>query len=118
MTTDAILYSHRMSYFAGSASTRAMTESDLLEKGEHRATDWRVDRGFVIRDDAPVDRRLSLCRMSDRGSELIEGFWQPAPESAKVPFMALWRSMSLAVGASLEAPLETGEATKERRPLI
>ena len=40
--------------------------------------DQIVDRGFVVRESDPADQRLVLCRMADRGRELIEGFWQPA----------------------------------------
>lgn len=83
-----------------------------------RAADRTVDRGSVIRESDPVDQRLVLCRVSDRGNELIEGFWQPALKHAEMMLTELGRSKLFAVGASLKAPLETGEAAKERLPLI
>jgi DNA-binding MarR family transcriptional regulator len=74
--------------------------------------DRMVERGIVVRDSDPHDRRIVLCRMSPEGERLVSGLWQLSSQRAEVMLRALDRPRLLAVRAALEALLEAGEATK------
>jgi len=74
--------------------------------------DRMVERGIVVRESDPHDRRIVLCRMSPEGERLVSGLWQLSSQRAEVMLRALDRPKLLAVRAALEALLEAGEATK------
>jgi len=74
--------------------------------------DRMVERGIVIRESDPNDRRIVRCRVSREGEKLVSGLWLSWSERAKVMLKALDRPRLLAVKGFLEAMLEAGENTK------
>ena len=74
--------------------------------------DRMVERGIVVRESDPNDRRIVLCRVSREGERLVSGLWLSWSERAKVLLKALDRPRLLAVKRFLEAMLEAGENTK------
>jgi DNA-binding MarR family transcriptional regulator len=74
--------------------------------------DRTVERGIVVRESDPNDRRIVLCRVSPEGERLVSGLWRSWSERAKVMLRALDRPGLLAVKGFLEAMLEAGENTK------
>ena len=74
--------------------------------------DRMVERGIVVRESDPNDRRIVLCRMSPEGEKLVSGLWHSWSKRAEVMLRALDRPKLLAVRAMLEALLEAGEATR------
>jgi len=56
-----------------------------------RVIDRMVDRGLVIRQRDSSDRRLVLCRLSERGEELADGPWQSARRRAEMLLRTLDR---------------------------
>jgi DNA-binding MarR family transcriptional regulator len=71
-----------------------------------------VERGIVVRESDPNDRRIVRCRVSPEGEELVSGLWRAWSERAQVMLRALDRPKLLAVKGFLEAMLEAGENTK------
>jgi len=74
--------------------------------------DRMVDRGIVVRESDPNDRRIVLCRMSPEGEKLVSGLWHSWSKRGEEMLRALDHPKLLAVRAMLEALLESGEATK------
>ncbi len=75
--------------------------------------DRMVERGIVVRESDPDDRRLVLCRMSPEGETMVNALWRSWSERAVVLLRALDRPGLLAVKGMLEALLEAGENTRE-----
>lgn len=71
-----------------------------------------VERGIVVRESDPNDRRIVRCRVSREGEKLVSGLWLSWSERAKAMLKALDRPRLLAVKGFLEAMLEAGENTK------
>jgi len=74
--------------------------------------DRMVERGIVVRESDPNDRRIVLCRMSPEGEKLASGLWHSWSKRGEEMLRALDRPKLLAVRAMLEALLEAGEATR------
>ena len=75
--------------------------------------DRLVEREIVIRESEPEDRRVVLCRLSDKGQNLIGGLWQLARNRLRELLGAVEPSKLLLLIESLEALLQAGEATKK-----
>jgi DNA-binding MarR family transcriptional regulator len=74
--------------------------------------DRMVERGIVVRESDPNDRRIVLCRMSPEGEKIVSGLWHSWSKRGEEMLRALDRPKLLAVRAMLEALLEAGEATR------
>jgi DNA-binding MarR family transcriptional regulator len=74
--------------------------------------DRMVERGIVVRQSDPDDRRTVLCRMSPEGEKMVTGLWHAWSEQAGLLLRALDRPKLLAVRGMLEALLEAGENTR------
>ncbi len=75
--------------------------------------DRLVERGIVVRQGDPQDRRVVLCRLSPKGEKMLVGLWKLAREHAELMFRSLSTEKIMAVRAGLEALLEAGAATKD-----
>jgi len=98
--------SARMSIIASSLGVSLATATGVVDR--------LVDRGMVVRQSDPNDRRVVLCRLSGKGEKLIAGLWQKAGENALVIFKALDASKLQLVKDALEALLAAGKVAKER----
>jgi DNA-binding MarR family transcriptional regulator len=76
--------------------------------------DRLVERGIVVREGDPEDRRVVLCRLSSKGEKMLLGLVQLARNHAEMMFRSLSVEKLMAVRAGLEALLEAGEATKDQ----
>jgi len=74
--------------------------------------DRLVERGVALRDGDPEDRRVVLCRLSDKGAELISSLWQLSRDRAGEILRALASPQLLLITRALEALLQAGEATE------
>lgn len=80
--------------------------------------DRLVEREIVIRESEPEDRRVVLCRLSDKGQNLIGGLWQLARDRARELLGAVEPNKLLLVMESLEALLQAGKSTgKDSKPI-
>ncbi len=107
LRTLLLLYTNgpmRMSDIASALGISMATATGLVDR--------MLERGIVVRESDPRDRRIVLCRMSPEGEELISGLWNLSSKRAEVILRALDRPRLLAVRACLEALLEAGEAIK------
>ncbi len=75
--------------------------------------DRLVERGSVLREGDPEDRRVVLCRLSSKGENLISGLWQLSRERAGELMRGLPPSGLLLITEALEALLQASEAAKE-----
>jgi len=71
--------------------------------------DRLVERDTVIRESQPEDRRVVLCRLSDKGQKMIGGLWQLARNRTKELLEAVDSSQLTLITKALEALLQAGE---------
>jgi DNA-binding MarR family transcriptional regulator len=94
----------RMSDISSSLGVSMATATGVLNR--------MVERGIVVRESDPNDRRIVLCRVSPEGEKLVSGLWLSWSKRGEEMLRALDRPKLLAVRAMLEALLEAGEATR------
>jgi DNA-binding MarR family transcriptional regulator len=96
----------RMSVIASALGVSLATATGVVDR--------LVDRGIVVREGDPEDRRVVLCRLSSKGEKMLLGLMQLARNHAEMMFRSLSPEKLMAVRAGLEALLEAGEATKDQ----
>lgn len=74
--------------------------------------DRLVERGITLRDGDPEDRRVVLCRLSDKGEELISSLWQLSRASAGELMRVVTIPQLRLITKALEALLQAAEANK------
>jgi DNA-binding MarR family transcriptional regulator len=74
--------------------------------------DRLVEREIVLRESLPDDRRVVMCRLTDKGERMIGGLWQLARERAKELLGMVEPAKLTLVNEALEALLEAGAATR------
>jgi DNA-binding MarR family transcriptional regulator len=95
----------RMSEIASALAVSLATATGVVDR--------LVERGIALREDDPEDRRVVLCRLSDKGQELISSLWQLSRDQAGGLMRALTAPQLLLITEALEALLQAGEATNE-----
>lgn len=95
----------RMSDIASALGVSLATATGVMDR--------LVERDIVLREGDPKDRRVVLCRLSNKGEKLISGLWQLSRDRAGELMRALAPSQLLLITEALEALLQAGEATKE-----
>jgi DNA-binding MarR family transcriptional regulator len=96
----------RMSVIASALGVSLATGTGVVDR--------LVERGIVVREGDPEDRRVVLCRLSTKGEKMLLGLVQLARNHAEMMFRSLSVEKLMAVRAGLEALLEAGEATKDQ----
>jgi DNA-binding MarR family transcriptional regulator len=94
----------RMSVIASALGVSLATATGVVDR--------LVDREMVVRESDPDDRRVVLCRLSNKGEQTIVGLWHLAREHAKLLLSAVERSKLPMVRDVLQALLDAGEATR------
>jgi DNA-binding MarR family transcriptional regulator len=70
------LYSStRMSELAGSLGVTLATATGIVDR--------LVERGLVVRDSLPDDRRVVMCRLTEKGMEETDRLWKTSREKAR-----------------------------------
>jgi DNA-binding MarR family transcriptional regulator len=95
----------RMSEIASALGVSLATATGVLDR--------LVERGLVIREGHPEDRRVVICRLSAEGEKLISGLWQLSRDRAGELMRALTPSQLLLVTQALEALLQASVATQK-----
>ena len=95
----------RMSIIASSLGVSLATATGVVDR--------LVEKDMVLREGDPDDRRIVLCRLSDKGENLITGLWTLARDHAKVLLEALDQRRLQLLYEAIQALLEAGEATRE-----
>ncbi len=96
----------RMSVIASSMGVSLATATGVVDR--------LVERGIIIREGDPEDRRVVICRLSNKGEKMLLGLVQLARNHAEMMYRSLSTEKLLAVRAGLEALLEAGKATKDQ----
>ena len=96
----------RMSVIASALGVSLATGTGVVDR--------LVERGIVVREGDPEDRRVVLCRLSSKGEKMLLGLVQLARNHAEMMFRSLSIEKLMAVRAGLEALLEAGAATKDQ----
>ncbi len=96
----------RMSVIASALGVSLATGTGVVDR--------LVERGIVVREGDPEDRRVVLCRLSNKGEKMLLGLVQLARNHAEMMFRSLSLEKLMAVREGLEALLEAGEATKDQ----
>jgi len=95
----------RMSAIASALDVSLATATGVVDR--------LVERDIVVRQDDPEDRRVVLCRLSDRGQKLIGGLWGLARGRARELLEALERPQLSLITEALEALLRAGEVSRD-----
>jgi len=95
----------RMSEIASALGVSLATATGVLDR--------LVERGLVIREGHPEDRRVVICRLSPEGEKLIGGLWQLSRDRAGELMRALTPSQLLLITQALEALLQASEITQK-----
>jgi len=94
----------RMSDIASALGVSLATATGVVDR--------LVERDIVVRESQPEDRRVVLCRLSEKGQKLIGGLWQLARDRLKELLEVVATSQLQLITEALEALLEAGEATR------
>ena len=76
--------------------------------------DRLVERGMLIREGDPKDRRVVLCRLSDEGEKLISGMWQLSRDQLGEMMRAITPPQLMLVTEALQLLLQAGKVAKDR----
>ena len=98
----------RMSVLASDLGVSLATTTGIVDR--------LVERGIVLRESQPDDRRVVLCRLSDEGNRLTSGLWHSARERTRKLLEAAPPSHLLLITEALEAMSQAGMVTKEDLP--
>jgi DNA-binding MarR family transcriptional regulator len=74
--------------------------------------DRLVERDIVVRESQPEDRRVVLCRLSEKGQKMIGGLWQLARDRTKELLQAAPPSQLELITKALEVLLTAGKVTR------
>ena len=96
----------RMSDIASSLGVTLATATGVVDR--------LVERDTVLREDDPNDRRVVLCKLSEKGEDLTGVLWRSARERARELLAAMSVSRLQMLNEALEALLKAGTATKPR----
>jgi DNA-binding MarR family transcriptional regulator len=75
--------------------------------------DRLVERGIVLRESHPDDRRVVLCRLSDKGEKMIGGLWQLARERTRELLGMVEPTKLMLFIEMLEALLKAGAVSRD-----
>jgi len=98
--------SMRMSLLASGLGVTLATTTGIVDR--------LVERDILLRESQPDDRRVVLCRLSNRGHELTSGLWQAARERVKELLRAVDPSRLVLLSEALEALSQAGMVKNEK----
>ena len=98
----------RMSDIASALGVSLATATGVVDR--------LVERDILTRESDPGDRRVVLCRLSEKGEELMSGLWQLSRDQAGELMRSLASPQLLLITESLEVLLRAGETTKGNLP--
>jgi len=96
----------RMSDIASSLGVSLATATGVVDR--------LVERDTVLREADPNDRRVVLCRLSDKGEDLTGVLWRSARERARQLLSAMPTPRLEMLNEALEALMEAGTETQPR----
>jgi len=94
----------RMSEIASALGVSLATATGVVDR--------LVEREIVVRESLPDDRRVVLCRLSDKGEKMIGGLWHLARERLRELLEVVEPAKLALVTEALEALLEAGAVSR------
>jgi len=94
----------RMSEIASALGVSLATATGVVDR--------LVERDIVLREGQPDDRRVVICRLSEKGEGLMSGLWQLSRDRLGELLRALSTSQLLLIIDALAAILQAGEMTR------
>jgi len=94
----------RMSVIASDLGVSLATATGVVDR--------LVQRGLVVREGDPEDRRVVLCRLSEKGEEVMGGLWQVSREQVRRLMRVLAPQQLELIAKALEALVQAGEGTR------
>jgi DNA-binding MarR family transcriptional regulator len=94
----------RMSEIASALGVSLATATGVVDR--------LVERDILTREGDPGDRRVVLCRLSEKGEEMMSGLWQLSQDRAGELMRSLASPQLLLITEALEVLLQAGETTK------
>ena len=95
----------RMSVIASELGVSMATASGVVDR--------LVDRGLVLREGDPSDRRVVICRLSDEGDMLMKGLWQMSQDRLGGMMRSLAPAQLLLIAQALDFLVQAGQATRK-----
>jgi len=95
----------RMSVLASGLGVSLATTTGVVDR--------LVERGIILRESQPDDRRVVLCRLSDKGHKLTSGLWRSARERTRMLLKTIAPSKLALLTEALESLSQAGMVTKE-----
>ncbi len=95
----------RMSDLASGLSVSLATVTGVVDR--------LVERDIVLRESDPKDRRVVLCRLSEKGQELTDVLWQSARNRTRELLTAMTVPHLQLLNEALEVLLQAGTAKKD-----
>jgi len=75
--------------------------------------DRMVERGLVVRDNLPEDRRVVLCRLSDTGQKMVSRIWDSSKKRSREILQYLDTAALQMLSQALSAMLEYAKSLRE-----
>jgi DNA-binding MarR family transcriptional regulator len=94
----------RMSDIASALGVSLATATGVVDR--------LVERDIVLRESQPEDRRVVLCRLSEKGQKMIDTLWQLARDRTKELLQAAPAAQLQLITEALEVLLKAGEVTR------
>ena len=94
----------RMSEVASALGVSLATSTGVVDR--------LVEREIVVRESQPEDRRVVLCRLSEKGQKMIGGLWQLARDRLKELLEVTTISQLELITEALEALVKAGEVKR------
>lgn len=95
----------RMSDIASGLEVSLATATGVVER--------LVERGMLIREGDPEDRRVVLCSLSDEGEKLISGVWQVSRDWLGKIMRACAPPQLMLITEALQVLIQAGKVTKD-----
>ena len=96
--------------------SRMSVTASALEVSLATATgvvDRLVERGLLVRNGDPDDRRVVLCSLSKKGEKLIRGLWQLSQERMGYLLKAVDTPQLLLITEALQSLLQSASLTRD-----
>lgn len=95
----------RMSDLAADLGVTLATATGLVDR--------MVERGIVVRDSLPEDRRVVLCRLSETGQKMVSRIWESSRKRSREILEYLDTAALQMLSEALTAMLEYGRSLRE-----
>lgn len=95
----------RMSDLAADLGVTLATATGLVDR--------MVERGIIVRDSLPEDRRVVLCRLSDVGQKMVNRIWDSSKKRSREILECLDTASLQMLSKALSAMLEYAKNPRE-----